>query len=867
MNFSQMKATTLMPQKEKRLSTFLIALLTAACLFVPYMIISEGYFTFYGDFNAQQIPFYMHCHEMVRSGNFSWDFGTDLGANFIGSYSFYLLGSPFFWLTIPFPNYMVPYLLGPLLILKFALCALTAYLYIRRFTRTPRAAQIGALLYAFSGFSIYNIFFNHFHEAFIVFPLLLLSVELFLTENKRFFSALMVCLAAVTNYFFFFGMVVFVIIYFFVRLFSKAVSVTPARFFAFVFEAVLGLLLSAVILLPSLSAITGNSRISDTLMGWSALMYGKEQIYGNILQCFFFPPDIPARPVFFPEANVKWSSLGGWLPLFSMTGVFVWFFSRKKDWLKRMIGICIFMALVPILNSAFYAFNSSYYARWFYMPILLMCLVTSILTEDLKTDWGDGYKWTLGITIAVSLVIGLFPQKDSEGKISFGLFTNNQTEDYMVRYWVACAIAVLSLVIFGIILRLIKRNPTAFYRASVTLVCVVTIIYGNVFIATGRLHSFEVKEMMIDSLIEAEVDLGERTDDFRIDVYDGVDNTGMYLGYSTINCFHSVVPSSIMEFYKYIGIERSVGSRPDTDYTALRSFLSVKYLLNPKSQDPFVNTDSGESEMAGFNYLKTDGNYYIYENENYIPYGFSYDYYVTKDFVDDYYNSQRVNIMLKAVLLNDEQIKKYGHLMENLENLQNYDYERQNETTLITTDEEITYDSNRLKATAATEFKTDKNGFTAKVSREKANLVFFSIPYDEGWTAFVNGEKADIEKVNVGFMAVEVPEGDSVIRFEYETPGLITGLGVTVSALLIMLIYLVIWVFISRKKAPVTDYPEGDKMLNEWLQAELTEKIENITKVEKPSILDDIPGSKMPELEQNFQGGFIINTDFDDKSE
>ena len=170
MNFSQMKATTLMPQKEKRFSTFLIALLTAACLFVPYMIMSEGYFTFYGDFNAQQIHFYMHCLEMVRSGNFSWDFGTDLGANFIGSYSFYLLGSPFFWLTIPFPNYMVPYLMGPLLILKFALCALTAYLYIRRFTRTPRAAQIGALLYAFSGFSIYNIFFNHFHEAFIVFP-------------------------------------------------------------------------------------------------------------------------------------------------------------------------------------------------------------------------------------------------------------------------------------------------------------------------------------------------------------------------------------------------------------------------------------------------------------------------------------------------------------------------------------------------------------------------------------------------------------------------------------------------------------------------------------------------------------------------
>lgn len=867
MNFSLMKTTALLPQKEKRLSTFLIALFTAACLFVPYIIMSEGYFTFYGDFNAQQIPFYMHCHEMVKSGKFFWDFGTDLGSNFIGSYSFYLLGSPFFWLTIPFPNAFVPYLIAPLLILKFALCALTAYLYIRRFTRTPAAAQIGALLYAFSGFSVYNIFFNHFHEAFIVFPLLLLSVELFLTENKRFFFALMVALCAITNYFFFFGMVVFVIIYFFVRVFSKTVSVSPARFIAFAFEAILGLLLSAVLLLPSISAIAANSRITDTLFGWNALMYGKEQIYGNILQCFFFPPDIPARPVFFPGAEVKWSSLGGWLPLFSMTGVFVWFFSKKKNWLKRMIGICIFMALVPILNSAFYAFNSSYYARWFYMPILLMCLVTAMLTEDAKADWGDGYKWTLGITLAVSLVIGFFPQENDKGKIIYGLYSESETLDYTVRYWVACGIAIISLIILGILLRLIKRNQKAFYRLAVALICVVTIIYGNVYVATGRLHSHTVKDMMIDSLIEAEVDLEGDPDDFRIDVYDGVDNTGMYLGYSSINCFHSVVPASIMEFYEYIGVERSVGSRPETDYASLRPFLSVKYLLNQKNQDSFVDKDTNEPLMYGFSYLKTDGNYYVYQNNNYIPYGFSYDYYLTEEFLEDYSNQNRVSMMLKGMLLTDEQIKKYGHLMKDIETIYDNAFDNEIGTTLSINDEDLTYDCQQLSQTAATEFKTDKNGFTATVSRDKPNLVFFSIPYDKGWSATVNGKPMEIEKVNVGFMAVEVPEGESTIRFDYETPGLITGFGITICAALIMLIYLVIWLFISRKNAPQVDYPEGNEMLENWLEAELSQRIEETIKPKKQCILDDIPGTEMPDLSETFEGGFKIKTDFDDIGE
>ena len=306
MEFSRIKANALKPRKEKYLSTFLIALFTAMALFVPYMLMAEGYFTFYGDFNVQQIPFYQQCHKAIREGNIFWSWTTDLGANFIGSYSFYLLGSPFFWLTIPFPNSFVPYLMGPLLILKFACAALMGYMYIRRFTRTPDAARIGGILYAFSGFSIYNIFFNHFHEAIIFFPLLLLSLELLITENKRFYFALAVCLCAISNYYFFFGMVVFCVIYYFVRVLSRAVKFKLSSFLTLGFEAVLGLLLSAILLLPAILAIENNYRVTQFLSGWNAIMYSKEQIYGNILQCFFFPPDIPARPVFFPDANVKW---------------------------------------------------------------------------------------------------------------------------------------------------------------------------------------------------------------------------------------------------------------------------------------------------------------------------------------------------------------------------------------------------------------------------------------------------------------------------------------------------------------------------------------------------------------------------------
>lgn len=871
MDFSSLKHTALRPQKEKYLSTFIIALITASALFVPYMIMGEGYFIFYGDFNVQMIPFYKECHKAIREGNIFWNWNTDLGANFIGSYSYYLLGSPFFWLTMPFPNRMVPYLMGPLLILKFACAAFTAYCYIRRFTRTPQAARLGGLLYAFSGFSVYNIFFNMFHEAIIVFPILLLSLELLITENRRFIFALTVALCAVTNYFFFFGMVVFTAIYFFVRLFSGAVKVKISRFLVLAFEAVLGLALSAFLLMPSILAILDNSRISEVLLGWNAIMYGKEQIYANILECFFFPPDIPARPVFFPGANVKWSSLGGWLPLFSMVGVFVWFSQRKNHWLKRVIGISIFMALVPILNSAFYAFNTAYYARWFYMPILMMCLATVSLTEDSRVNWSSGYKWVLGITIAVTLVIGFFPQKNSENDgLIFGLYSQSDDGMYVFRFWVTCAIAILSLVILGMLLKLIKTDRNAFYRGATVCVCIISAVYGNFFIACGRSHSYDVKDIMIDQLIEGEVDL-EDGSNFRVDVYDGVDNTSMYLGLPGINAFHSVVPGSIMSFYDYIGVERSVGSRPDTDVAAIRPLLSVKYLLNRKDGDSFLDDDD-EPLMPDYEYVKTSGGYYIYENKNYIPYGFSYNYYMSYDFCDSYSKADRASLMLKAILLTDEQIRKYGYLLDNLEDLElpPYNYV-EDETTLSLTDEAMAYDSKQLRETSADSFETDNNGFTAKVTRDKDNLVFFSVPYDEGWTAYVNGREVEIERVNEGFMAVKVGAGESTIRFNYRTPGLANGLLITGGACLVLLLYIIIFSIYKNHRSPDNCYPEGEQLIKKWREQDREDTLkilaERFPEAHKESVLDDSSDINIPHIENGFDGGFKIDSDMldDDK--
>ena len=69
-------------------------------------------------------------------------------------------------------------------------------------------------------------------------------------------------------------------------------------------------------------------------------------------------------------------------------------------------------------------------------------------------------------------------------------------------------------------------------------------------------------------------------------------------------------------------------------------------------------------------------------------------------------------------------------------------------------------------------FQMNNAGFHAEITLDNANLVFFSVPYDDGFTAYVNGEQTDIVRVDDGMMAVLCPAGTSSIDFVYQADGL-----------------------------------------------------------------------------------------------
>lgn len=766
---------TLGKQRNGTLTVFLLGLLVAAAAFLPYILYHKGLFFYYGDFNVQQIPFYQLAHQAVRSGSWGWNWHTDLGVNFVGSYSFYLLFSPFFWLTIPFPTTFLPYLMAPLLILKHACAGVTAYWYLRRFLRDRRCAVFCSLLYAFSGYTVYNIFFNHFHEVIIFFPLLLVGLEKAMVDNKRGPFALAIALNAVVNYWFFIGEVIFVIVYFLVRLTSPQWRLTSRKFFSLAAEAVLGMGLAMGAFLPSVLAIMGNPRATtETLLsGTSLWYYSNPQRYLGILHSLFFAPDPPALNNLFPDHGATWASLSAYLPVVGAVGVMAYWLGTRKDWLKKMLGVSAILALVPLGNHLFVALNYSYYARWYYMPTLMLVLATAkVLEQPQDYNLAGGFKVTGGV-VAALLVISVLTPRQVDGQWVLGIYQNQQ------RMLVTVGLTLAGLLATFLLLGRRTVSRRALY-AALPIGC---FLFTFCFMLIGK-TTYSNNLWITDAALPGRDRMAVETQDgawARSDLYHGEDNLGMYWNLPNIQAFHSIVPASLMDFYPQVGVKRDVSSKPDVQYRYLRPFLSVRWLYISQGE-------SQQAPMPGYTLVDTRRGYNIYENDWWLPMGFSYDEMMTPQEWDELPQDWRSRALLRGVRLSQEAADRNRDLLRPMSSDWELDLADDLYEEMVTDRRAMTCDS----------FTIDNRGFTATSSFDRDRLVLFSVPYDRGWSAWVNGAPALVEQANVGFMAVRVPAGAAEIRFTYTTPGLRLGLVVTgVSALLLLA-----FVWLTRRWAP-----------------------------------------------------------------
>ena len=763
--------------------------LTAAIFFLPFYILDGGFFHYAGDFNSQQISFYRYMNGFVKGAGypnsafagaphntFSW--ATDLGSGVMNAYSFYLYGSPFFWLSVLLPQSWLPYMMVPLLVLKFGVAGGGAYLYLRRYVKNENYAVLGSCLYALSGFAVYNVFFNHFVDVVALFPYLLWALDEAIYEDRHGLFAFWVAVNLLNNYFFFVGQVIFLCIYFVCKLSARDFRLTGRKFGHLLWESVLGVAMGCLLLFPAVLSLLQNPRTIDLSSGWGFLTYAKVQQYLAILLSWILPPDSPYLTSVWSEGVIKWTSMTAYLPLCSLAGAMAYWRSRKADSKKRIVAVCAVCALVPVLNSAFYALNSSYYARWYYMPTLILAAMTVNALEDPDIDL-DAPARGIGWIMLATLVFAVVPVRDDTTETwSFGVLKNPE------QFFVVLGFGLLGLMLYRVLCSKWRQDSRFAQRmtaAALVFACAFTMVH----IGIGKFGQWHTDSDLVEQDTNALLlknDLPEG--DYRIDTYKIHDNIGMWLDKSCLQYFGSTAAPSILSFYPGLGVKRDVRSEPEITNYALRGLLSVEYLITTPEQ-----RESFEDEAdAGWTYLADVDGYTLYHNDNYVPMGFTYDYYVTEATYQTSIKTLRSNLLMRALVLTDEDVAQYGkyltELSEDMLNDLHYD--------------SYTQDCADRRAHSCSVFQMNNAGFHAEITMDKANLVFFSVPYDDGFTAYVNGEKTDILQVDEGLMAVLCPAGASSIDFVYQAAGLSASRVVTAVAIPVWVVYVAC--FVRRKR-------------------------------------------------------------------
>ena len=251
------------------------------------------------------------------------------------------------------------------------------------------------------------------------------------------------------------------------------------------------------------------------------------------------------------------------------------------------------------------------------------------------------------------------------------------------------------------------------------------------------------------------------------------------------NVLGSTAAPSILSFYPALGVKRDVRSEPELSNYALRGLLSVEYLITtPEKQTDFENEADD-----GWEYAFAKDGYAVYRNTNYVPMGFAYDYYLTQTEYEETAKTTRSNLLMRALVLTDEDAAVYGKYLTHLP-------EGRREELYY---ESYVQDCRERRATAASVFQMNNSGFYAEITLEKENLVFFSVPYDDGFTAYINGQEADIVEVDEGLMAVLCPAGENSIDFVYQPDGIRLSRALTLGGIVVWLAYTAYFVWRKRR--------------------------------------------------------------------
>lgn len=798
---------------------FVIPLIIMTALYIAREIYPFGNNCYLrSDMYHQYAPFFSELWNKLRHGEsltYSWDIG--MGTNFTALYAYYL-ASPSNWFIVLFPQKYMIEIMNVIIILKLCLSSLTFTYYISKHFNTRKCTiALFGMFYALSGFVAAYSWNIMWLDCLVLLPLIILGLERLVNENRCFLYCITLGLCIYTNYYIAIMVCISVVLYFIVLMAAYKGTRRPViyvkKFLNFAIYSLLAGGLAACLLLPEFYAFT--------LSASNNIEFPKK------LSLYFSILNMVTRHLINVPVHLGLDHYPNIYCSVAVLLLFPLYVMDKKVDLREKIGKS---ALVLIFLTAFNLNIPNFIWHGFHFPNSLPCRQSFIYVFFLLTMCYEALSHLksmttkqLGGALWIAIGILLFIEQ---------VFTVDETYDFTIVYISGAFILVYALIML-IHLKHEFKVPVIIFIAFSLCIIECTINMDSTGIGTTSRSSYLLDYDAVKTVTQTVAD--DDSSFYRMDKKFGSrsNNDGAWHNYHSISTFSSTSNGAMEKFFGELGFEHSFNAYKYNGATLVtESLFSVKYAIS--------NRILTESPLRSY-YTGSDGEF-IYKNNYTLPIGFmTYnDPYgwevdsandagienqnsliknltgISNVFTLTYENATDTSFEVKPV--------KAGHLYMIVRNTScdtvtatinsseytykdlkkgrtiiDLGYATPDDIIVISGDTSMnasvyTLESSRFieafnilnnNSLNVSEFTNNK--ITGTVNASKDATLICSIPYDKGWSVYIDGKKTETNNIYGALISVNVPAGEHTVTLKYIPVNFILGCIITSLCIIILI--------------------------------------------------------------------------------
>lgn len=788
---------------------------------------------------------------------------------------------PIYWLYLLFGESRIELAYGALILLRYYLSGLSISVFLKYFHYTDWGCLAGSMVYVFSGYGLFaGMQHSHFIIPMITLPLLLLAMEEIYREKRWYLCTMFVALSFWCGYYFTYMNTILMGCYFLIRFFFGEEERSWKRFFlrmrTIICSYLLGIGIANITFFNTFAGYLTSSRTGGGAIQRVSLWSYGSGFFKSAFQCFL----------------VTGTGPGNWLRLgfiaLSYLALVLLFLRKGNLQIKAGFLLGTLFCMIPVFGYVFSGFGTIT-NRWCYGYAFVIALITAKMAEEFK-DLTRKELIFMGILILPYLYFGI-------GRKLLGRGYKRAT--------LVAGILLLLTYLLVVLVNCRKKLPGKLKTAAFTCNLIVLLwASGLMFFHSGfgnMISEFTKSGTVIDKATDTPLKVMDEVEDesfYRSYARQKSSTQGasMILEYNGVEYFNSTLAGPTVDFYREMGL---------TSWTLVklmgfdeRGYLDalgdVKYMVMKEGKE--FPLPYGFTEVKKI--LRDDVYYTVYENQNVLPLGYTYDQVISLENLEKTDTPLRQEILLQAAVVDKPEEVSGCQIMEEADSEDQIRISGQKvEITDIECDENVTYDGSTIKGetdgtmilyfdgledsetylyirgltmkkprkgtlyfqtneqeetqsyvvkgltntynTQQEEFvinlgytkekkqfckirfgqkmtlnledlaiycqpmaplteyaearkadsleniEMDTNRISGTVNAQKEELMVFSIPYQSGWSAYVDGVKTDVIRANIMYMGVGLTEGEHTIELRYEMPGLRISLVITTVSLLI----------------------------------------------------------------------------------